>query len=153
MKWLKKFFKKSKTSISIYTDGSLKKNKGAWAFRILQNEQVLRESSGRELNTTSLRMELKAAIEALKTLPPETEAVLYSDSSILVKTATKDMDTWAKNGWTKSRDRQIPDLDLIQELFNLNQKHKIEWKWVKAHSGIIHNERCDELCVLARDAR
>lgn len=146
------FFRKlftKKNRYQIYTDGSLKKNKGAWAFLILQNDKLICEMTGKETGTTSLRMELKAAIEALKQVPANSAIILHSDSRILIDTASKDMFQWQKNDWLKTKERKIPDIDLIKELYHLSLNHKIEWKWVKAHSGNPNNERCDELCRLA----
>ncbi|UOF01551.1 ribonuclease H family protein [Bdellovibrio reynosensis] len=149
--FFRRFFVKKKTSYQIYTDGSLKKNKGTWAFLILQNDKILCEMSGKETNTTSLRMELTAAIKALKQVPAASEITLYSDSRILINTASKDMFQWQKNNWLKTKERKIPDIDLVKELHNLTADHNIEWKWVKAHSGNPLNERCDELCRLAQN--
>ncbi|XGC79800.1 ribonuclease H [Bdellovibrio bacteriovorus] len=146
--FLRSLFKK-KNNYQIYTDGSLKKNKGAWAFLILQNGRIICEKSGKEAGTTSLRMELKAAIEALKQVPMDSCITLHSDSRILIDTASKDMFQWQKNNWLKTKHRKIPDIDLVKELYYLTLNHKTEWKWVKAHSGNPNNERCDELCRLA----
>ncbi len=124
--------------IDIYTDGSHKGKWGSWAFVIVQNSVVIKESSGRERKTNSHRMEFQAAIEALQYLKPGSKANLHSDSRELIKTAESNTKTNRLNS------------DQIEILRTLILKHKISWKWVKAHSGKAFNERCDELCVQAR---
>lgn len=96
-------------------------------------------------------MEFQAAIEALRTLPLNSKVTLYSDSRILVNTVTLWMADWKAQNWVKKNGRPIPSVDQIQILNELNDQHRITWRWIKAHSGIPFNERCDELCVRARD--
>lgn len=128
-------------NLEIFTDGSLKSGRGAWAFVIVRNGQIVQESSGMERKTTSLRMEMRAAIEALKFIPNKSIGTLHSDCRILIDALTGNP---AK--------RQLgPNADLLSILLGLNQRHAINWKWVKAHAGIVHNERCDTLCVEARE--
>lgn len=138
------------TKLSIYTDGSVKGVKGSWAFLFVDGESVIKESSGSARKVSSNQMELQAAIEALKALPAGTEATLFSDSRILVDTVTKDMAEWKALGWVKRRNKEIRYLDQIKQLDELNLLHKITWKWIPAHRGQIHNERCDQMCIAAR---
>lgn len=143
----------SKNHIKIYTDGSEKDSYGAWAYVTVRDDKVLSEASGREKKTQSLRMEFQAAIQALKSLPLNSKAILYSDCRILIDTMILWRFEWKKNGWIKSKGQNIPNVDLIIQLDSLTDLHHIEWKWIKAHSGITHNERCDELCIMARESR
>lgn len=83
-------------------------------------------------------MEFQAAIEALKSLPSPSVATIRTDSRELIKV------------FTKPRKRPAANIDQIQLLDFLILKHKISWKWIKAHSGEPHNERCDSLCIAAR---
>ena len=142
---------KQKTGIEIYTDGSHKGAYGSWAYVMVRGGKVIAEAFGREKNTTSYRMEFQAAIEALKALPKDSKVSLYSDCRDLVDTATLWAEEWKSNGWIKKTGRPIPNVDLIILLDELNSNHKITWKWIKAHSGISYNERCDELCLNARE--
>lgn len=112
--------------------------------------RVLREASARARNTTCNRMEFQAVIEALQTLPASSKVTLYSDSRILIKTLTVLLPEWKALGGTKKNGRLPPQWDQVQMLDKLNQEHLISWKWIKAHSGIPFNERCDELCMQAR---
>lgn len=139
-------------AIEIYTDGSEKGLYGAWAYVTVKNGKVLSEAFGREKKTQSLRMEFQAAIEAIKSLPQKSKATIHSDCRILIDTMTLWRFEWKKNSWLKSKGQPIPNVDLIKQLDELSNAHKIQWKWIRAHSGIQHNERCDELCILARES-
>jgi ribonuclease HI len=95
-------------------------------------------------------MEFQAAIEALRSLPKGSRITLYSDSRILVDTVTLWRPEWKAHGWLKKNGRPIPLVEQIKALDALTDSHFIVWNWVKAHAGNIYNERCDELCLLAR---
>lgn len=140
-------------SYEIYTDGSLKKGIGAWAFVVVQNDVVIHEAYGRVKQTDSNRMEFRAAVEALQWLPTSSKVVVYSDSRILVDTLTQWRHVWKAEGWLRERQREIHNLDYIKVLDSLSEKHSITWRWVRAHSGLKHNERCDSLCIQVRSAR
>lgn len=144
---------KRRDSFEIYTDGSLKRGVGAWAFVVVQKGVVIHEASGRVKRTDSNRMEFRAAVEALQWLPCESKVVLYSDSRLLIDTLTQWRHEWKAAGWAKPRQRAIHNLDYIQTLDALSEKHSITWKWVRAHSGIKHNERCDLLCIGTRESQ
>lgn len=116
----------------------------------MQNDEIINENSGRERKTQSNRMEFQAVIEALRSLPKNSSLTLHSDSRILIDTMTLWSAGWKANGWIKSNGRPIPNVDQIILLNTLSQDHNITWKWIKAHSGIKYNERCDELCILQR---
>ena len=136
--------------VEIFTDGSYKQGRGSWAFVIVKDGIVMQEASGRTKKTSSHRMEFQAAIEAMKCLLPGTEARLFTDSKILVNTINVWIPEWRQNDWLKKKNRPIPNLDLVKTLDELHQKHAISWNWVRAHSGNTFNERCDQLCFLAR---
>ncbi len=125
--------------LKIYTDGSHKGKWGSWAFVVVKNGEVLHEASGRARKTNSHRMEFQAAIEALSYLPADCRAFFYTDSRILI------------NFMTQKNKRPAVNLDQMEVLQNLAVKHKICWNWIKGHSGSVYNERCDELCKLARE--
>lgn len=138
------FFKRmraivSRPTLEIYTDGSLKSGLGTWAYVVVQDGVVIRETFGRQRKTTSLRMEMRAVIEALEALPERSTGIVFSDCQILVD---------ALNG-NQPAHRLGPNSDLFEILDTLNRKHRIDWKWVRAHSGKTFNERCDQLCRLA----
>ncbi|MBX9767071.1 MAG: ribonuclease HI [Bdellovibrionales bacterium] len=140
----------SKSPLSIYTDGSQKKGLGTWSYIIVQDNKIIAESSGKEKEFDCTRMEFRAAIEAMNAMPQNSKFTLGTDSKILVDTMTSEIKKWTANNWRKPNGKSIPNLDLIQELDSLNQKHFIHWKWIRGHAGNIYNERCDELCRQAR---
>lgn len=129
------FFQKP---LEIYTDGGHKGKWGTWAFVVVSRDKIIHEASGRQRRTNSHRMEFQAAIEALQYLPVGTKASIYTDSRVLL------------NSVTKKTKRPAVNSDQTETLDKLLSKHKITWKWVKAHSGFLYNERCDNLCIMAR---
>jgi ribonuclease HI len=135
--------------LQVYTDGSLKEGRGSWAFIVVQGQKIQTERFGKARHTTSNRMEFQAAIEALKFLPADRRLIFHTDSRVLLE-ALRQLPLWRGQNWLKSGDRKIPSVDQMQELDRLIADRKIEWRWVKAHAGVAFNERCDELCILAR---
>lgn len=133
----------------VYTDGSVKHGRGSWAYVIVRRNRVLREASGACLRPTNNQMEFQAAIEALSSLPVKSRIDLYTDSRVLIETLQK-VPEWKTLGWMKSRGQAIPQVSQLKELDRLLAVREVQWKWVKAHSGIKHNERCDLLCIQAR---
>lgn len=133
----------------VYTDGSVKQGRGAWAYVVVRRQVVQRENCALVLRPTNNEMEFQAAIEALASLPEKTRVVLYTDSRVLIEAVQK-VPQWKSQGWVKSRGQRIPQLSQIQRLDQLLQFKDVQLQWVKAHSGIRHNERCDALCILAR---
>ena len=136
LRQLKAAFRKS-SAVEVYTDGSSKNGFGSWAYVISRRGECLAENSGRVRGANSNRMEFQAAIEALHSLPENSKITLFSDSRILVDAMT-------------SGDGPAAHQNQMDELLKLNEKNKITWQWVKAHNGNLYNERCDELCILAR---
>ena len=95
-------------------------------------------------------MEYQAAIESLKSLPNGTRANLYSDCQILIENLKK-LTFWSENSWLNKNGFPIPNSDLLQTLQALTLEKSVTWKWVKAHAGLVFNERCDQLCLQARE--
>ena len=127
----------------IYTDGACKRGLGTWSFVILNDEgnECIHECSGVVYSTDSLRMEITAAINALSTIAIGVRVRLNTDSKILIEFFEGKRVVPEKK----------PNRDLWLELANKIASLKLEWRWVKAHSGNIWNERCDDLCVIARE--
>ncbi len=133
--------------IEIFTDGSCLGNPGQGGFgAILRYGRHEKELSEGFFLTTNNRMELLAVIRALQTLKEPCAVSLYSDSQYMKQGITKWIYQWKKNGW---RNGKIKNQDLWQALDQAIAPHKIDWHWVKGHSGHVENERCD---VLARTA-
>jgi len=107
-----------------------------------------KEISGGDPQTTNNRMELTAAIEALRALNAHARVDLYTDSTYVKKGITEWISNWKKNGWKRrSGKRLLPvkNVDLWCELDRLVAKHDVAFHWVEGHAGNEENERCDEL--------
>ncbi len=124
----------------VYTDGASKDGVGSWAYVISKRGISLSEKAGRVRRASSNTMEFQAAIEALTSLPANSNVTLFTDSKILV-------DAMALGKSHHSFQVQI------NELLLLTAQHTIKWKWIKAHNGNTFNERCDELCTRMRDLK
>ncbi len=135
----------SKT-VQIYTDGACKGNPGigGWGavLRYGENEKQL---CGGERNTTNNRMELMAAIAALEALKQPCDIILTTDSQYVRKGITEWLKGWKRNGWKTAAKQPVKNADLWQRLDALNASHKIDWRWVKGHSGHPGNELADQL--------
>ena len=132
--------------VVVYTDGACLGNPGpgGWAV-LLEYRGVRREFAGGELATTNNRMELQAAIEALRRLKEACEVELFTDSEYVRDGITTWIHAWKRRGWKK----KVKNKDLWIELDGLAQKHTVKWQWVRGHSGNEGNERCDALSVEA----
>lgn len=143
-------------TIVIYTDGSCLKNPGGPGGHaaIIKIGEKMQEVVGSESSTTNNRMEMKAAIEALKVFPQPTSVVLHTDSQYLKNGFTNGwVKNWKCNGWMTRSKEPVKNQELWIELDRLISLHKVTWKWVKGHNGNPLNERCDELAVGAAMTR
>ena len=133
----------------IYTDGACSGNpgKGGWAAIIL-DDLNLSSISGSENNTTNNRMELMAPIMALKKIKKRSEITIFTDSKYVKNGITDWIKKWKQNNWKSSNRKPVKNKDLWIKLDNSCQKHKITWKWVKAHAGTKYNNLVDELAVI-----
>ena len=132
----------------IYTDGACSGNpgKGGWAAIILDKKNQLNISGG-ESKTTNNRMELMAAIMALKKIKNRSEITIYTDSRYVKDGITNWINKWKLNNWKNSNKKPVKNKDLWIKLDNACLKHKVTWKWVKAHAGNKYNNLVDELAV------
>ena len=133
----------------IYTDGACSGNpgKGGWAAIILDDSNQS-SISGSENNTTNNRMELIAPIMALKKIKKKSEITIFTDSKYVKDGITDWIKKWKQNNWKSSNKKPVKNKDLWVKLDNSCQKHKITWKWVKAHAGNKYNSLADELAVI-----
>ena len=107
-----------------------------------------KEISGGDPQTTNNRMELTAAIEALKALNAHAQVDLYTDSTYVKKGITEWISNWKKNDWKRRNGKRllpVKNVDLWRELDRLVAKHDVAFHWVEGHAGNEENERCDEL--------
>lgn len=139
--------------IIIYTDGSCLGNPGTGAYAaVLKYGNKRKELFGAYRLTTNNRMEIKAAIEALKAVKDHKkyDIVLHSDSRLLVDAINKGwIEKWKAKSWMRSGKEKVLNPELWAELYELIQRHNVEFVWVKSHVGIPENERCDQLSKAA----
>ena len=115
-------------------------------LRYGDHEQTL---AGSEPDTTNNRMELTAAIEALRALKRPCRVDFYTDSQYLCRGITEWLPGWRRRGW-KRKGGALVNLDLWKTLDGLVQQHEVTWHWVRGHSGFLENERVDALACQAR---
>jgi ribonuclease HI len=140
-----------RTIQSIYTDGACTGNPGpgGWGVVVYYSDRSIYESGGNAAQTTNNRMEMQAAIAALKLLntASQTEPItLYTDSEYLINGVTKWVKGWRKKGWKTAQGKPVLNQDLWETLDQLNTP-LVKWQYVRGHAGNIGNERCD---VIAR---
>jgi ribonuclease HI len=137
--------------VQIYTDGACSGNPGpgGWGAYLIY-ENVEKEISGYELDTTNNKMEMLAAVEALSILKRKCYVDLYTDSVYLKNGMTEWLPNWIANNWRKKHRGEVKNIDLWQKLHELSQNHNIIWHWVKGHAENTGNNRADALAVAAR---
>jgi ribonuclease HI len=133
-------------SVEIFTDGACRGNPGPGGWgALLRYGDVERELYGGEAHTTNNRMELRAAIEALKALSEPCQVQLTTDSVYVKDGITRWLDGWKKKNWKTAARKPVKNDDLWRDLDEQNQRHDVDWHWVKGHSGHRENEMADQL--------
>jgi ribonuclease HI len=132
--------------VEAFTDGACRGNPGpgGWGVLLRFGEHE-RELWGGEQETTNNRMELTAAIEALRALKEPCAVALTTDSEYVRKGITEWIANWKKRGWRTSARQPVKNVDLWQALDEERQRHQVDWHWVKGHSGHRENEIADQL--------
>ncbi|MDE0113193.1 MAG: ribonuclease HI [Albidovulum sp.] len=134
-----------------YTDGACSGNPGpgGWgvSLQAFQNGRIVKQSdfSGACEDTTNNRMELQAAIEALKALRRPSDITIVTDSKYLRDGITKWLRVWEKNGWKTVKEKDVKNKELWQELGRVASIHRVKWDWTKGHADNSGNKRADEL--------
>lgn len=138
--------------IQIYSDGACRGNPGpgGWGALLCYNGAE-RELSGAVTDTTNNRMELLAAIMGLEALTRPSVVALTTDSQYVKNGITDWLAKWKKNNWQTAAKRPVKNRDLWLRLDRACQPHRIEWQWVRGHSGHPENERADRLANQAID--
>lgn len=144
----------SEPLVEIFTDGACRGNPGpgGWAA-LLRTGTKERTISGGEALTTNNRMELIAAIRALEALTKACRVALHTDSQYVRDGITKWIHGWQRNGWRTADRKPVKNAELWQELAEAATPHRVEWHWVKAHSGHPENEQVDALACAEADKR
>jgi len=136
--------------VAVYTDGACLGNPGPGGWgALLRWRGVERELAGGEPDTTNNRMELLAAIGALEALREPCDVVLYTDSQYVRRGITEWMANWVRRGWKTAGGEAVKNRDLWERLHAAARRHRVDWRWVKGHSGDPDNERVDQLARTA----
>ena len=137
-----------------YTDGGCRGNPGpgAWAYVLINpRNKLAQEAAGGEQPTTNNRMELQAVLEALRALnKPQLKILIRSDSKYTIDCCSTWMSGWKKRGWTR-KGGELKNVDILKELDQALQQHRVTFEWVKGHAGEAGNEHVDELLNQAMD--
>ncbi len=134
----------------VYTDGACQNNQapggqpGGWACVFVDGPSY----SGFDPRTTNNRMELTAAIEALKHTSPHSRVTILSDSAYVVNAFLQNwFQGWQRRGWKNAKGQPVENQDLWRELKTLADARYVTWKKVKGHAGDRFNEMADQLAV------
>jgi ribonuclease HI len=139
--------------VHIATDGACKGNPGPGGWgAVLRFGSTEKELSGSAPDTTNNRMELMAAISALKALRKPCHITLSTDSVYVKDGITKWIHGWQARGWKTADKKPVKNVDLWQQLVEAVAPHHIDWVWVKGHAGDADNERADRLASNAARA-
>jgi ribonuclease HI len=127
--------------VNIYTDGACLGNPGAGGYGVvLLYGEHRKELSGGFRLTTNNRMEIMA----------KCTVTVYSDSQYVINSIAKGWAKgWQAKGWRKKDGSKAVNPDLWAQLLDLCDRHQVEFRWVRGHSGNVENERCDRLAVAA----
>ena len=141
--------------ITLWTDGSVVGNPGPGGFAVLETREIDGQKITKPVrlgrakgNTTNIRMEGQAILEALR-YADQKPCQIHTDSEFWVNVLTKWAPKWQKNGWRKSRG-EIQNLDLVQSLYAAYQSSHAELIWVRGHVGTPENELADQWANKAR---
>ena len=132
---------------TVYTDGACSGNPGpgGWAWAVPGGPWA----AGAEPRTTNQRMEITAALEAVRALAGPLDVV--SDSTYVVNCFR---DSWWKGwmarGWRNSAGKPVANRDLWEPLIELyRSRGDVTLRWVKGHGADEFNNLVDRLAVEA----
>ncbi|MEM6647404.1 MAG: ribonuclease HI [Bacteroidota bacterium] len=140
--------------VTVYTDGSCSGNPGPGGWGVLlEYGPIEKELSGAEVHTTNNRMELRAALEALRALKEPCRVDIHTDSTYLQRAFTEGwLTNWQKRGWKTASKKPVENRDLWEALLDAVKPHEVRWIKVKGHADDERNNRVDGLAVKAMKA-
>jgi ribonuclease HI len=140
-------------NIKLYTDGSCSEASiGPGGFgAVIKYGDKLKIVFGGSSKTTNNRMELKGAIAGLEYCEDIindsdfSSVTVFTDSKYVKDGITSWIDRWKENGWKTSKKKDVKNEDLWKRLDEARSKIKVNWEWVKGHSGNNLNELADKI--------
>lgn len=135
----------------VFTDGACSGNPGpgGWAWAEAPDGAVW--ARGAAPHTTNQRMEIAAALEAVRAHPAGALEIV-SDSTYVVNCfRDRWWEGWLRRGWVSSKRQPVANRDLWEPLIELyrDRPGEIGFRWVKGHSGSALNDLVDRLAVAA----
>lgn len=138
--------------VEVFTDGSCLGNPGPGGYGIvLRYKQTEKQIAKGFTLTTNNRMEMMAAVIALRSLKEPCQVILTTDSQYVRQGITQWIHNWKKRGWKTTDKKPVKNADLWQALDKESARHQVEWKWVKGHAGHRENEICDDIARAAAE--
>jgi ribonuclease HI len=132
--------------VELFTDGACKGNPGPGGWgTLLRYGDHEKELCGGEVQTTNNRMELMAVIQGLEALKRSVQVRVTTDSQYVKQGVTQWMARWKRNGWQTADRKPVKNRDLWERLDRAVANHRVEWRWVRGHTGHAENERADQL--------
>ncbi|MBW3668095.1 MAG: hypothetical protein KY443_02675 [Actinobacteria bacterium] len=133
---------------TVYTDGACLGNPGpgGWAWAIPGGAFA----AGPDPATTNQRMEIRAALEAVRAIEGPVEVV--SDSTYVVNCfRDRWWEGWLRRGWTNTAKKPVANRDLWEPLIDLVRAEpgRVTFRWVKGHANDPYNDLVDRLAVEA----
>ena len=136
--------------VTIYTDGGCLGSPGPGGYgAVLLTGHQRQEIAGGFRLTNNTRMELMAALQALKRLKDPSIVRLYSDSKVLVEGMQKRLGQRRTHDLKRFGYEEGADTDLWERLIEACAQHEVTFVWVKGHAGNKENARCDRLSAHA----
>jgi ribonuclease HI len=140
----------SDEEIVIYTDGACSGNPGpgGWAWAVAPSGEI--NDSGAEARSTNQRMEIMAAYQAVIHFEDDPRIIrIVADSTYVVKCFNDGWwRGWHKRGWKNSQRQPVANRDLWEPFIELViNRGRVEFEWVKGHSGNRMNDYVDALAV------
>lgn len=146
-----KIFKDGRFPIVIFTDGACSGNPGPGGYGavIVTPDGNVRELGDGFKSTTNNRMELSSVIHALKSVSALKDDVhIFTDSVYVIRGASEWIHGWRRRGWVTAEGKEVANQDMWEEIYALTSNRKnINWHYVRGHTGVPGNERCDEIAV------